>query len=318
MGTKMHREGLSISKSIAHILKNIFSSNKSIHQKETETSLIEYFMYPKLGPGQFWDEVAAIIKQKGGRILTENKAVNFAIENKKIKEVAIQNNSGQLKLKADYVFSTMPVKELIKGFNIDVPEKIKNVSNGLIYRDFFSVGLLLKKFNPENEIFVNGIHDNWIYVQEPDVKVGRLQVFNNWSPYMVADATKIWIGLEYFCRQNDEMWNMQDGELKTFASNELVKMGFAQLQDIEDGVVVRMPKAYPAYFGTYTEFDEVKKFTNQFENLFLIGRNGMHKYNNQDHSMLTAMTAVDNIIAGITSKDNLWEVNTEEEYHEEK
>lgn len=310
-------KGLSIAKSIAHFIKSIFPSSKNIEQKNTETSLIQYFLYPKLGPGQFWDEVAKLIIQKGGKIILNTRAEKVITESNTTTEVIARNSTTKetSTLKADYVFSTMPVKDLIQGMNgISVP--VNNTAEGLVYRDFLSVGILLKKFNDQNPAFTKKINDNWIYIQQQDVKVGRIQVFNNWSPYMVHDKDKIWIGLEYFCNAGDELWNMTDDQLKKYAGDELVKMNMALSADIIDGTVVRMPKAYPAYFGSYTEFDQIKKYTDTFQNLFLIGRNGMHKYNNQDHSMLTAMVAVDNIVNGISSKENIWEVNTEEEYQE--
>lgn len=157
-----------------------------------------------------------------------------------------------------------------------------------------------------------------MYIQERDVKVGRLQIFNNWSPYMVADIEKVWIGLEYFCNEGDELWEKSDDEFIKFAIDELHSIDIIDKNEVLDSTLIRMPKTYPAYFGTYSKFDVVRNFTDKIENLFLIGRNGMHKYNNQDHSMLTAITAVNNIISGEKSKDNIWNINTEEEYHEEK
>jgi protoporphyrinogen oxidase len=185
-----------------------------------------------------------------------------------------------------------------------------------------TLGLLLNKLKVKNNTKIASksdlIPDNWIYIQERDVKIGRLQIFNNWSPYMVKDKDKVWIGLEYFCNEDDELWSKQDDDFAKLGIEELAKIDIIDQKDVLDHVVIRMPKTYPAYFGTYNRFDEIKKFTNQLENLFMIGRNGMHKYNNQDHSMLTAMQSVDNIIAGVVEKDNIWEVNTEEEYHESK
>jgi protoporphyrinogen oxidase len=191
-----------------------------------------------------------------------------------------------------------------------------------MYRDFITVGLLLDELKIKNETknpTVNNIvPDNWIYIQERDVKLGRLQIFNNWSPYMVKDENDTWIGLEYFCNEGDELWKMSKDEFSEFAINELAKIDIIDPADVKDHVVIKVKKTYPAYFGTYDHFHIVKEFTEGFENLFLIGRNGMHRYNNMDHSMLTAMAAVDNIIKGKTSKDNLWQINAEEEYHEEK
>jgi protoporphyrinogen oxidase len=191
------------------------------------------------------------------------------------------------------------------------------VSDGLQYRDFITVGLLVDHLTVR-EADGGPLKDNWIYIQEPDVLVGRLQIFNNWSPYMVADPSKTWIGLEYFCYQTDALWKMADEDLKKFAIAEVEKIGILRASDVTDAHVVRVPKTYPAYFGTYDRFHVIREFLDRFHNLYLVGRNGMHKYNNQDHSMLTAMTAVDNIIAGVRDKDNVWSINTEMEYHEEE
>jgi protoporphyrinogen oxidase len=198
-----------------------------------------------------------------------------------------------------------------------VPQDVREIAEGLIYRDFITVGLLVDKLavtEPDGSL----LKDTWIYIQEPDVLVGRLQIFNNWSPYMVADPSKVWIGLEYFCYESDELWKKSEEEIARFAITEVEKIGILRASDVLDSHVVRVPKTYPAYFGTYDRFDEIVKYVNGFENLYLVGRNGMHKYNNQDHSMLTAMTSVDSIIAGTTDKSVLWQINTEQEYHEEK
>ncbi|MCK5820227.1 MAG: hypothetical protein KAH17_00005, partial [Bacteroidales bacterium] len=231
-----------------------------------------------------------------------------------------QANQERRLFSADLVFSTMPVKDLVLGMNPRMPESLMNIAEGLVYRDFIAVGVLLTKMNvispgEQNQLFVP---DNWIYIQESDVLVGRIQVFNNWSPYMVADDSKVWLGLEYFCSEGDQLWSMPDEALLKLAVKELVAIGLALEEDFVDGVVVRMPKTYPAYFGSYDQFHHIRAYTDKIENLFLVGRNGMHKYNNQDHSMLTAMTAVDNIVAGISSRESIWTVNTEEEYHEEE
>jgi protoporphyrinogen oxidase len=194
------------------------------------------------------------------------------------------------------------------------------VASGLMYRDFLTVGLLVRKLKIKNETrmkTINGIvPDNWIYVQERNMRLGRVQVFNNWSPYLVADPSTVWLGLEYFCNEGDDIWTQNDQDMMTYASNELTAINAIDKTDVLDGVVLRMPQTYPVYSGTYEEFDVVRDFLDDFQNLFLIGRNGMHKYNNADHSMLTAMTAVQNIRDGITGKGNIWAVNTEEEYHE--
>ncbi len=313
-------KGLSISKAIWHFAKSLFKKENSIGQKGVETSLIEKFLYPKLGPGQLWEEVADQITEKGGIINFNEKVTKITFDGNKIKSVFSQNTITKeiVEYQGDYVLSTMPIKDLFKSFdNIVIPKKAFDVSQTLVYRDFITVGLLLKKLKISN---VDGsqILDNWIYIQESDVKIGRLQVFNNWSPYMVADPNNTWIGLEYFCNEGDELWNKSEDEMRVFAIDELQKIGIIEKSDVLDGVVVKVPKTYPAYTGSYEHFSEVKDFVNTIPNLFLVGRNGMHKYNNQDHSMLTAIEAVKNISNNILTKDNIWEINTEEDYHEEK
>jgi protoporphyrinogen oxidase len=223
----------------------------------------------------------------------------------------------------DFFFSSMPVKELIEAMGtVAVPSEVSQVAEGLKYRDFITVGLLVRRLKKRNDTkikTINGIvPDTWIYVQEKNVRMGRIQIFNNWSPYMVRDEQTVWMGLEYFCEEGDGLWSMDDGDLAGFAVKELAGVDFIREEDVLDSIVLRMPKTYPAYFGTYDRFDTIRGFVDRIENLFLIGRNGMHRYNNQDHSMLTAMVAVENIVKGVKSKKNIWEVNTESEYHEKK
>jgi protoporphyrinogen oxidase len=329
-------KGLSILKAIVHFFR-----------KTKETSLIEQFLYPKYGPGQMWDEVARMVREKGGEIHMRTRAMKILRNpDGSIRGVVAQSDAGlpggrvaglpgdrvaglpgdlatsptrqpaaageEFELPADYVFSSMPVRSLVRALDGDVPERVRNVAEGLAYRDFVVAGVLLKRLIPSD------LRDNWIYIQEPDVLVGRLQVFNNWSSYMVADPSLTWIGMEYFCNTTDPMWSWPDEKMLALAVEELARMKLADPADVVDGIVIRVPKTYPAYFGAYEHFEEVREFTDTIPNLFLVGRNGMHRYNNQDHSMLTAMVSVDNIIAGRTDKSNVWEINTEEEYHEEK
>lgn len=304
-------KGLSITKTVLEILKKPFRK-KDINQKNTETSLIEYFLYPKYGPGQLWTKVANEVQQKGG-ILYQNKKVVEINGVNSINSVIIEdiNTKERTTINCDYCVSTMPIKELFQAFQFETPKEVKEIATNLIYRDFITVGLLLDKVEIE-------LPDNWIYIQESYVKVGRIQVFNNWSPYLVKDKTKIWLGLEYFCNEIDEMWKLSENEMKQLAIKELILLGFIKNKDVvSDSTVIKVPKTYPAYFGAYSQFEEVKKYLNTIPNLFPIGRNGMHKYNNQDHSMLTAIQAVQNIKNNVTTKDNLWNINTEEEYHEE-
>jgi protoporphyrinogen oxidase len=312
-------KGLSLTTAVLHFLKKAFapSRDQEIQQKGTETSLIEKFLYPKYGPGQLWEHAADQIRDQGGEILLGWRATRLFVEANTITAVEAVNDSGERRrFAADYVFSTMPVRELIDAMDTPIPSEVREVSDGLQYRDFITVGLLVDHLKVR-EADGGPLKDNWIYIQEPDVLVGRLQIFNNWSPYMVADPTKTWIGLEYFCYQSDALWKMADEDLKKFAIAEVDKIGILRASDVTDAHVVRVPKTYPAYFGTYDRFHIIREFLDRFDNLYLVGRNGMHKYNNQDHSMLTAMTAVDNIIAGVRDKDNVWSINTEMEYHEE-
>ena len=314
-------KGLSISKTIAHMLKKMFQKRSDVSQKDVETSLIERFLYPKLGPGQLWEIVAARVQELGGTILTEFDVDTINCDGDRVVWVSGNDKTGhRLDFAGDYFFSTMPIKELTNSMRgVEIPSDIRAISDGLQYRDFVTVGLLVKRLTVEDKERPNQlIRDNWIYIQEPDVRAGRLQIFNNWSPYMVKDPDTVWIGVEYFCYQTDDLWTMPETDMANLAKTELERIGILKQSEVLDATVIRMPKTYPAYFGTYTRFDELRSYMDSFENLFLVGRNGMHKYNNQDHSMLTAMTAVDNIIAGITDKSNLWAVNTEMEYHEEK
>ncbi len=313
-------KGLSLRTAVAHFLRQTFgrSGRDDIAQKRTETSLIEKFMYPKFGPGQLWEYVAGLVTEKGGEVRQGWRVDRLHVEDNRVVSVEAVDAKGERKtISADYVFSTMPVRDLIRSLDVPVAPEIREIAEGLVYRDFITVGLLVDRLavtEPDGSL----LKDTWIYIQEPDVLVGRLQIFNNWSPYMVADPGKVWIGLEYFCYESDELWKMPDAEIAKFAMAEVEKIGILRANDVLDSHVVRVPKTYPAYFGTYDRFDELVKYMDRFENLFLVGRNGMHKYNNQDHSMLTAMTAVDNIVAGTLEKSSLWQINTEQEYHEEK
>lgn len=315
-------KGLSITKTIVHYLKSVCKRDNDIAQKQTETSLIEKFLYPKLGPGQMWEEVARIVKAGGGQILTEMEVEGLDFEGDRVVGVTARDAaSGAVRsFRGEYFFSTLPIKELVQCMHRDVPKRVREISEGLLYRDFITVGLLLKKLKIADKESAGKkiISDNWIYIQEPNVLAGRLQIFNNWSPYLVADRDNVWVGVEYFCYESDKVWKLSDQEMADLATEELHRIGIIDRGDVVDSTVHRMPKTYPAYFGTYSRFDELRSYVDPIENLFLIGRNGMHKYNNQDHSMLTAMTAVENIQQGQTDKANIWAVNTEMEYHETK
>ncbi|HEX7359994.1 MAG TPA: NAD(P)/FAD-dependent oxidoreductase [Bryobacteraceae bacterium] len=314
-------KGLSIYKTILHFVKKLGPKRKGdISQKNVETSLIEQFLYPKFGPGQMWEEVSRRVKELGGEIMIHWSVdeIEHDAAGRVIAVYAANAQTGEReRFAADYFFSTMPIKELVADMNPPAPAAIREISDGLMYRDFITVGVLcnhIKLRDPDGQT----VKDNWIYIQEPDVLVGRLQIFNNWSPAMVADPAHVWIGLEYFCNDTDALWRKSDREMIALAKSELASMAIVDPEEILDATVIRVPKTYPAYFGSYERFDEIVAWANGFQNLFLVGRNGMHKYNNQDHSMLAAMTAVDNIVAGIDRRDNLWSLNTEQEYHEQK
>ncbi len=265
-----------------------------------------------------WEEVARRVTEKGGDVLTGWEVQEVHTDGWRVTGVTAADASGATRrFEGDYFFSTMAVKDLVRGLDAEMPAAIRETGEALVYRDFLTVGLLvnrLKVHEPDGAM----IRDNWIYIQEPDVLVGRVQIFNNWSPYLVADPAKVWIGLEYFCFQGDSLWTRTDEDLIALGKAEMERIGILDCGAVSDATVIRVEKTYPAYFGSYARFGPLREYLDRFENLYLVGRNGMHRYNNQDHSMLAAMTAVDNIVEGVRSKENIWAVNTEEEYHEEK
>lgn len=319
-------KGVSLSRAVSHAIRMLRQKKDGgggVGQKETETSLVEQFLYPKRGPGQLWEEVARQIMEMGGQVYLHQDVRKIDREGGVITAVhTVHESDGTPRTwEGDYFFSTMPVQELIRDLDSPAPANVKEVADGLQYRDFINVGLLLRQLSTPGKEGINEklvLKDNWIYVQERDVKVGRLMIYNNWGAGMIKDPNTVWIGMEYFCNKSDAFWALSDEAIRQIAIGELVKMDLARAEDVLDGTVARMEKTYPAYFGTYDRFGEIRDYLDAFANLFLIGRNGMHKYNNADHSMLTAMVAVDNILAGVTSKANLWAINTEQEYHEEK
>lgn len=316
-------KGLSITKAILHAAKKIFfgGGNNNVEQKGTETSLIERFLYPKFGPGQMWRLAAEELRTRGGEIHFGVKVVTLKQENGRI--TAVETESADHTRRwwdGDWVISTMPLRDMVQALQPPAPDAVRAVADGLMYRDFITMGLLLKKLKPrpEGKPPLNLLPDTWIYIQEPDVMIGRLQIFNNWSPALVKDADTIWMGLEYFCQESDELWSMGDEEFSRFAIAELAKIDLIDPTDALDWHVARVPKAYPAYFGTYDRFDTLREYADGIGNLFLVGRNGMHRYNNQDHSMVTAKLAAEAIMSGSSDKTAIWTVNVEEEYHEEK
>ncbi|MFT8357583.1 NAD(P)/FAD-dependent oxidoreductase [Bifidobacterium aquikefiri] len=321
-------KGLSIIGVLKNAVMKILPKKRDAH--EVETSLIEEFWYPKLGPGQLWETVEKRCTDAGVKVLTDARVVEIDQHEGKISGVVYTNAEGEhVALKADQVISSMPVKDLVHAIAASpksAPTDMQHIANGLPYRDFVTIGLLVKKLRIRNTTSIPTlghppiVPDCWIYVQDPGYKVGRLQVFNNWSPYLVKDVENtVWIGLEYFCDEGDDFWNLSEDEARKFAISELTRMGIINgPQDVLDSHREEVPKAYPAYFDTYPQMPELVEWLDSFGNLYCVGRNGQHHYNNQDHSMATAMEAVKNIETGRTSKRNVWNVNTEKSYHEEK
>lgn len=310
-------KGISIRKVISDYYKRLFH----IKDKDKETSLIESFYYPKYGPGQLYEEMAKRIKKMGGKILFNSKVIKIKKDSNKVTKVIYDNGKDKVEVIANKVVSSMPMKDLIKGMN-QVPKHIRKISEGLPYRDFVTIGVLVPKLDLKNETNIKTIHDNipdnWIYIQDTSVNMGRIQIFNNWSPYMVKDPINtMWIGLEYFCNEGDSFWNKNDDELKMLAEKELKQIGFFQ-NKVLDMNVIRVKKAYPAYFDTYSQVDVLRKYINTIENLYCIGRNGTHSYNNMDHSILSGMICADLIIHNSHDLEKLWNVNVDKSYHEEK
>lgn len=304
-------KSLSISKAIMHGLQKAMSIKPT---QAKQTSLIENFLYPKYGPGQMWEAAAKKFIEGGGSILLNNRVINIDIIDEKVRSItSLDSAGGNIIIPCDYVLSTMPIKDLIKASETAWPSDIKHIASNLEYRDFITVGLLYKSSDMPKTLL-----DNWIYIQEPGVNVGRVQIFNNWSPSMVSDSKNIWLGLEFFCKESDSIWHMDNDSLIKLAQTEIYKIGLTNIAQSLDSVVIKVPKAYPGYFGeSYAKFEILRGELDKITNLFLIGRNGMHRYNNQDHSMLTAAEAARQIISGKINKEIIWGINVDDEYHEE-
>jgi len=305
-------KSLSVTKALWHAAKSALGLTGG---KAQQTSLIESFIYPKHGPGQMWETVARRFEAQGGTLLMRQKVVSLDIHGGTVKSVHIEGSDGQRStLECSHAISTMPIKELIAASRPAWSPEVQRIGDALEYRDFITVGLLYKKKDIPRKL-----DDNWIYIQEPGVNVGRVQVFNNWSPFMVADPDTVWLGLEFFCVETDPLWRKSDDELRALAQREMREIELVSAETALDSVVIRVPKAYPGYFGeAYKQFDVLRRALDGVQNLFLVGRNGMHRYNNQDHSMLTAKEAADQIASGRTDKNAIWQINVDDEYHEEK
>ena len=312
-------KGLSLSKAFWNAITKPFRKKN----KKVETSLIEQFEYPKFGPGQLYTLLAESLVKKGVNIIYGAEVNKIKLnKDSSVSEVICKNGTSY---KADYFVSSMPIKDLFLALGQEaVDQEAYDVAVNLPYRDFITVGLLLDELKIKNKTKIptvnNIVPDTWIYVQERDVTMGRMQLFNNWSPYMVADPLNtVWMGLEYFCSEGDQMWESSDADFINMAVEELIRMGIITSKDnVLDATRLKVKKAYPAYFGSYDHFELVRKQLDKISNLYCVGRNGQHRYNNMDHSMLTGLIAADYIKEGNVDKTALWEVNTEKEYHETK
>ena len=311
-------KGLSLAELLRHFLKSQLRRRSSAApESSTATSLIDHFLYPKLGPGQLWEHVACEVIEAGGEIHLGWQVDRIFASGSRITSLeAVDSHGIRRYFEGSHIISTMPVRDLLAALDSAVPPEIRRLGDGLLYRDFLTIGLLVSKLRatqPDG----SPLADNWIYIQEPGVSLGRVQIYNNWSPWLVADPNTLWLGLEYFCNSSDPLWQLPDAELTALATRELESIGLIDAADLLDAHIVRMEKTYPAYLGTFQYFDRIRDFTDSFTNLYLIGRNGMHRYNNIDHSMLTAFAAVDNILTNREDKANLWAVNTDSDYQED-
>ena len=294
-------QGLSLARAIVSAAAVNRRSNKI-------KSLIEEFRYPRLGPGQMWEAARDRVRELGNRVLMRHPVTALEYSAGRVTAVRASTPEGEVRIEGDHFISTMPVRTLVAAFDPAAPAPIQQAAQGLRYRDFLVVALILDR----ERLFP----DNWIYIHTPGVKVGRIQNFNNWSKAMVPEPGRTCLGLEYFCFEGDRLWSSSDPELIALATRELGELGLAEGARIVDGTVVRMPKAYPIYDSAYRLcLDRVREFIDPIPNLHTVGRNGMHKYNNQDHSMLTAMMAVWNMQG---AQHDIWSVNTDFEYHEEQ
>jgi len=279
-----------------------------VRPRTTIRTLIEEFEYPRLGPGMMWEAVAAEIEGHQAGLRLNSEVVSVRRTGCRIDGVVIRAPGREELIEGSHFISSMAVTELVAKLSPPAPAGVRAAAAKLVYRDFLTVCLIVNK----PDLFP----DNWIYVHSPEVRVGRIQNFKNWSPDMISDAGKTSLGLEYFCAENDSLWNMPDHDLVELGKRELERIGLAHPAEVRDGCVFRNEKAYPVYDACYRDcLATVRAFVDELENLQTIGRNGLHHYNNQDHAMLTGLLAVRNLLLG--QQNDLWSVNTEQEYHEE-
>jgi protoporphyrinogen oxidase len=282
--------------------------NMFVRPSSTIKTLIEEFDYPRLGPGMMWSAMRDRIESRGGTVRTDSEVVAIGREGNRLSHVVVAGNGTPMTITGSRFVSSMPITELVARLDPPAPEVVRTAARQLCYRDFLTVCLIYDA----PDLFP----DNWIYIHDPAVRVGRIQNFKNWSPDMVPDARQTSLGLEYFCTEGDELWSMRDEDLIELGKREMATIGLARAEDVVDGCVRRVPKAYPVYDADYREhLDVVRGYVAGLENLETIGRNGLHRYNNQDHAMVTGMLAVRNLVDG--EQNDLWSVNTDDEYHEE-
>lgn len=313
-------KGISVIRIVKEILGKLFLGKRF---KTKQTSLIESFYYPKLGSGQMYKKMADIAEKNGADISLNSNVERINVENNRVKSVVINKNGKKDEIICDNFISSMPVKELIAKINGEIPQRVADTAKNLPYRNVRLAAFLLKKLKLKNttkiKTYNNLIPDVWIYIQEKGVRAGRMEIINNFSPYLVSNnKNQVCITVEYFCSDTDDIWQQNDENFLDMALGELIQMNIAQKEDFIGRKSFKISKAYPAYFGSYKDFEIIKEYINSVENLYPVGRNGMHKYNNMDHSILTALETVDCIISPLNNKKSVWNVNTEQDYQEEK
>jgi len=300
-------KGLSLGSAIKHAL----FSPKPKDRTQVVKTLIDTFRYPRLGPGMMWEAFARKVREFGGQVLLGERVIGCRFDSeRKLWTVTTHNRAGQLEqFCAEHLISSMPMRDLVGQIEPQLPPTVLAAAHSLRYRDFLTVGLIVRD--------KGRFTDNWIYIHDPAVQVGRVQNYKSWSPEMVPDPAYSSYGLEYFCFDNDRLWNAPDAELIDLAKRELQKIHLAEVADVVDGCVIRQRKAYPVYDDSYQQHIETIRaaLEQNFPTLHLVGRNGMHKYNNQDHAMMTALLSARNILAGERRYD-VWAVNQDAEYHE--
>ena len=309
-------KGISISKILKEILGKLFLRSKF---KTKETSLIESFYYPKFGAGQMYNQIAEKAKENGAKINLNANVEKIILSGNRVYSIVVNQDGKQQKILGDNFISSMPISDLISKMEGNVPQSVRKAAEGLLYRNVRLAAFVFEKLKIKNTTKVknynNLIPDVWIYIQEKNIFAGRMEIINNFSPYLVKNnKNQVCLTVEYFCSDGDRFWTMSDEEFCDFALSELVKMDIVEENSALSRKAYRVEKAYPVYFGGYKDFDILKDFINSIPNLYPVGRNGMHKYNNMDHSILTGMETADSILTGKPDKPSVWKVNTEKEY----